>query len=172
MIVSGLNHYAHQTKTKYTFRDFKADADGNVTSEKLVYFKDNAKERLLYDQAVSEPLIDGQLSIYGHGNSKYIQFDLNAALSSNHLLTADYTLYNDSSMYRNFVNNGGTLTMNFKSCHTGLGNQNIAQQLSQYRSGLSIHAANDYWKYNGTIQNNAGYNQFINGVKVGWDLKR
>jgi hypothetical protein len=106
-------HGGFKTKTKYTYRDYKTDADGNVTSEKLVYFKNNAKERLLYDQAVSEPLVDGQLSIYGHGNAKFIQFDMNSVFSSNHLLTADYTLYNDSSMYRNFVDNGGSINYEF-----------------------------------------------------------
>lgn len=176
LTVSGLNHVAHKVfttnKKYYTYRDSKTDDDGNVTSEKLVYFKNNTQEKLLYDQAVSEPLIDGQLSIYGHGNQKFIKFDINTGLLSNKLLATDYYLYNDSTMYKNFVDNGGNLTMIFKSCNTGMGNKNISQELTQYRNGLTIHAAAGPWKYNGTIQNNAGYNMFVNGVKVGWDLKK
>jgi RHS repeat-associated protein len=172
LVVSGLNHAVHGTEKKnYTSRQFKMK-EGKVYSEKLVYFKDNKQSRLLYDQAVSESLVDGQLSIYGHGTPRYIQFAANSLLESNHLLAADYYLYNDSSMYKNFVDNGGSLMMNLKSCNTGMGDKNISQELTQYRSGLIIHAAASEWKYDGTIKNNAGYNMFVNGVKVGWDLNR
>jgi hypothetical protein len=163
---------AHATlgkfRTKYTYRDYKTDENGNVTSEKLVYFKSTGKDRLLYQQAVSEPLVDKTLSVYGHGNVH--NFNYNTSVTD-----VDALLMNDSVMYNNFVANGGNLTLNLKSCNTGNysqgGNRTISEDLTQMRAKLIIHAAVSLWKYNGSIQDNMGYNMFINGAKVGWNPK-
>lgn len=172
MIVSGLNHGLHggfKSKTKYSYRSYKTDDDGNVTSEKLVYFKKTGKDRLLYAQAVSEPLVDNTLSVYGHGNTH--SFNGNTATGD-----VDGLLMNDSVMYRNFATNGSNLTMNLKSCNTGNysqgGYRTISEDLTQMRSRLTIHAPAAYWMFNGTVQNNAGYNMFIDGANVGWNPKR
>lgn len=171
-MVSGLNHAMHdgflKSKPKYTFRDYKTDANGKVTSEKLVYFKNNHKEGLMYAQAVSEPLVDNTLSVYGHGNTHFF----NGVHDTEGI---DSMLYNDSVMYQNFVTNGGQLTMYLKSCNTGNysegGYRTISEDLSQMRNRLIIHAPAAFWLKDGSIQNKAGYNMFMNGAKVGWDLK-
>lgn len=78
-------------------------------------------------------------------------------------------------MYRNFVYKGGLLTMTLKSCNTGNysegGFKTISEDLTQMRSGLIIFSPPNFWMSDGTVQGNSGYNMFMDGKLVGWDLK-
>lgn len=175
LVVSSLNHEAHGGKTEkkeYTYRKY----DDSQNSEKIVYFhkgryKDafgkSHNDKLLYNQAVSEPLVENTLSLYGHGNTHFFNGFHNES-------DVDALLIKDSIMYRNFVKNGGGLVINLKSCYTGdiSDGYTMGEALSYYRIGLTIHAPASEWLYTGEVLGNKGYNQFIGGEKTGWDLKR
>ena len=173
LVVSGLNHAMDhgdpKSSRKYTYRSYEKDENGNIMSEKLVYFKKTGKDQGLFNRSVSEPLVDNTLSVYGHGYNH--NFNGNSSV-----VDVDALLFKDSAMYRNFVSNHSNLTMNFKSCNTGYyiqgGEKNISQDLTKMRSGLTIFAPAAYWMSSGNVQSNAGYNQFIDGEKVGWSSNR
>ncbi|TQM39469.1 hypothetical protein BC670_0267 [Flavobacterium branchiophilum] len=167
LVVSGLNHTFHGTKNKeYTRRDVKIK-DGKIIGEKLIYFKNNTKEKLLYNQALSEPIKTNVLSIYAHGNVHNVNYYTTIG-------GVESMLINDSSMWQDFKKNGGTLTIDLKSCNTGiLSNKiNISQHLTYLNEGLTIYAPANYWLYNGEIRNNAGYNKFYEGEKTNWVQNR
>jgi hypothetical protein len=69
---------------------------------------------------------------------------------------------------------GGNLTMDLKSCSTGIeGNGlNISQALTLINKGLTIYAPANYYNYNGKITNNAGYIKYFDGVNIGHSQNR
>lgn len=113
------------------------------------------------------PLKDYILSIYGH--DYYHKF--NGCHNTNDVRLL---FQNESQMWRDFKSNGGTLTVDLKSCFTGRvgdGRVTISEHLTN-TVGLIIYAQVDYWQWNGTIRNNAGYNKFVRGYKVDWTSGR
>jgi hypothetical protein len=176
-IVAGLNDVMHgNSKRGYTSRQYVTDKNGNIIGEKLVYFKKGTykdstgkikNDKALYQQAMSEPVKIGVLSIYAHG---YI-YNLNYYVNLDDIMIM---FGRDSSMWQNYKTNGGNLTVDLKSCFTGYYSErlNISQALTAVNPALTIYAAANFWKYDGTVQDNAGYNKYVDGIKTDWTPNR
>ena len=101
LFVSGLNHYLHggtNAKTGLFSRRYATDENGNVIAESLNYF-DPKRDKALFDRAESEPLRNGELTVYSHGNTE--GFANSYSLNAGNGITD--TLYTDSVMWRNFI---------------------------------------------------------------------
>jgi hypothetical protein len=112
LFVSALNHTSHgesNPKTGLTKRQFIKDSNGNVTGEKLIYFKKGLYReidgklhdgKLLYNHALNEPVKDGVLTVFAHGN----RFNINYLTKIKDIQSI---FKSDSVMWNNFKSNGG-----------------------------------------------------------------
>jgi hypothetical protein len=107
--------------------------------ENINYF-DKDVDGKLYDVAKKEKVKDNVLKTFSHGSEYSVR-------GYQTIEDIEAFLYRDSKMWRNFIDNGGTLTMQMVSCDGGNMSKDgspIVLELVQRHSGLTVTAASQY----------------------------
>ena len=121
----------------------------------------------------------GVIKVYAHGGFDGMMIN---GFYEKDVSMISSLLYFRSETWRNFIDNGGKLTLVLKSCQTGQmkkdGSKNIAQNFSNEFKGLTVIAPTDYWHIkpsfdapypNNGQQNNGTWNFNKNWVIPSWN---
>ena len=130
--------------------------------ENINYF-DRYFDGSLYKIGNKERVKENTLKLFSHGS----EYSLRGYQTIEDI---EALLYKDSKMWRNFIDNGGTLTIQMVSCDGGDTSRDgspIALELVKRHSGLTITAASDYVaptadKKQYRIINNGVWNTYTN----------
>jgi len=135
--------------------------------ENINYFDKNLEDNKLYKVAKKERVKDNVLKVFAHGSEYSVR-------GYQTLEDVEAFLYRDSEMWRNFIDNGGTLTMQMIICNGANMSKDgnpIALELVQKHKGLTVTSASDFvypsvGTTNYAMKDNGVWNTFTNNNGV------